>query len=166
VELPSVVTPPPLCVGGVEDSGRGASVVSAKFPPIPLPERNGANSHPAILPSRMPFGADLCPIAGSSLAYPASAPSPHVPLLKPVGRSPLGGAPALPAVRLPAAPPSFRFLCVGRKQWALRDSNPRPQPCESVLRCRIARRPTIAHGLNQGRCRNGKTAHGAKWRYL
>ncbi len=63
-ELPSVVTPPPLSVGGVEDSGRGASVVSAKFPPIPLPERNGANSHPAILPSRMPFGADLCPIAG------------------------------------------------------------------------------------------------------
>ena len=64
VELLSVVTPPPLCVGGVEDSGRGASVVSAKFPRIPLPERNGANSHHAILPSRMPFGADLCPIAG------------------------------------------------------------------------------------------------------
>ena len=61
VELPSVAAPPPLRVGGVEDSGRGTSVVSAKFPPIPLPERNRANSHPAILPSRMPFGADLCP---------------------------------------------------------------------------------------------------------
>jgi len=63
-QLPSVVTPPPLCVAGIEDSGRGASVVSAKFPPIPLPERNWANSHDEILPSRMPFGADLCPIAG------------------------------------------------------------------------------------------------------
>jgi len=63
-ELPSVVTPPPLCVGGVEDSGGGTPVVSATFPPIPLPERNRANSHHAILPLRTPFGADLCPIAG------------------------------------------------------------------------------------------------------
>ena len=60
VELSSVVTPP-LWVGGVEDSGREASVVSAKIPPIPLPESNGANSHRAILPSRMHLGADLCP---------------------------------------------------------------------------------------------------------
>src|SRR5580658_7033516 len=64
VELPSAVIPPPLCVGGVEDSGSRASVASATLPPIPLPERNGANSHHAILPSRMPFGADLCPIDG------------------------------------------------------------------------------------------------------
>ena len=60
VEGPSVVTPP-LWVGGVEDSGREASVVSAKIAPIPPPERNGANSHHAILPSRMPSGADLWP---------------------------------------------------------------------------------------------------------
>ena len=50
VELPSVVTPP-LRVGGVVESDRWASVVSAKTAPIPPPERNGANSHHAILPS-------------------------------------------------------------------------------------------------------------------